>query len=185
MKAIHRNFSIAFLALFGLVAAGNLKAQALTSEDIKAQMVKEWTRAKKYTDAYLKTMPVDKYNLRPTDSIRTFAQQMLHLAAANVFFTSAATGATPPPMPPDAEHSASAQSPDSVKFYVDASYDYCIKALGDLDVNKWGEKVKFFGMEMPRFTILIKGFEHQTHHRGQTTIYIRSAGVKPPNEMLF
>jgi uncharacterized damage-inducible protein DinB len=32
---------------------------------------------------------------------------------------------------------------------------------------------------------LSKGFEHQTHHRGQTTIYLRLKGVKPPQEKLF
>jgi uncharacterized damage-inducible protein DinB len=185
MKSINQKIKMVILASCVFFAAGNLMAQALSSEDIKAQYVKEWTRAKKYTDAYLKTMPAGKYDLRPTDSIRTFAQQMLHLAEANTFFMASATGAKPPAMPQDAEHSASAQTPDSVKFYVDASYDFCIKAASEMDVNKWGEKVKFFGMDMTRFAILIKGFEHQTHHRGQTTIYIRLAGVKPPNEMLF
>jgi len=31
----------------------------------------------------------------------------------------------------------------------------------------------------------MKAFEHQTHHRGQTTIYIRLVGLKPPGERLF
>ncbi|HET9745897.1 MAG TPA: DinB family protein [Chitinophagaceae bacterium] len=30
-----------------------------------------------------------------------------------------------------------------------------------------------------------KAFEHQNHHRGQTTIYIRAQGIKPPEERLF
>ena len=41
------------------------------------------------------------------------------------------------------------------------------------------------GVEMTKGQALAKLFEHQTHHRGQTTIYIRLAGVKPPNEKLF
>jgi uncharacterized damage-inducible protein DinB len=32
---------------------------------------------------------------------------------------------------------------------------------------------------------ITKAFEHQTHHRGQTTVYIRLAGAKPPQEKLF
>ena len=31
----------------------------------------------------------------------------------------------------------------------------------------------------------LKLFEHQAHHRGQTTIYIRALGLKPPNERLL
>jgi hypothetical protein len=33
--------------------------------------------------------------------------------------------------------------------------------------------------------LLAKAFEHQTHHRGQATVYLRLKGVAPPNEMLF
>jgi uncharacterized damage-inducible protein DinB len=32
---------------------------------------------------------------------------------------------------------------------------------------------------------LNKAFEHQTHHRGQTTQYLRGQGKTPPQEMLF
>lgn len=30
-----------------------------------------------------------------------------------------------------------------------------------------------------------KAFEHQTHHRGQTTVYLRLKGITPPAEKLF
>jgi len=32
---------------------------------------------------------------------------------------------------------------------------------------------------------LNKTFEHQTHHRGQCTVYLRLMGVTPPQEKLF
>jgi uncharacterized damage-inducible protein DinB len=38
---------------------------------------------------------------------------------------------------------------------------------------------------MTRYAWLLAAFEHQTHHRGQTTIYIRLQGIRPPNERLF
>jgi uncharacterized damage-inducible protein DinB len=48
------------------------------------------------------------------------------------------------------------------------------------------EKVKVFNQfEMTRGTALAKAFEHQTHHRGQTTVYIRMAKATPPQEKLF
>jgi uncharacterized damage-inducible protein DinB len=49
-----------------------------------------------------------------------------------------------------------------------------------------GENVKMFGrFEMTKGMALAKCFEHQTHHRGQSTVYIRLAGAKPPQEKLF
>jgi len=174
------------LPVFTFINPSFLRAQSLSSDDIKAQLVSEWERAKSYTVDYLNTMPADKYSFKAVDSIRSFAQQMLHLSQGNLFLMSKASGKTPPAFTEaDLEHSAGAQKKDSVMFYVTSSYDFCIDAVKNSDVNKWGEKVEFFGMQPTRFALLIKTFEHQTHHRGQTTIYIRLQGIRPPEERLF
>ena len=179
-----------FLFLVSLVAVisatSSLQAQTLSAGDIQAQMIKEWERAKTYTIDYLNTMPAEKYSFKAVDSIRSFAQQMLHLAQGNLFLMSNATDLQPPAfLKSDLEHSPGAQKKDSVMYYVTSSYDYCINAVKNTDPAKWGEKKKLFGFEMTRYALMIKTFEHQTHHRGQTTIYIRLNGIKPPEERLF
>ena len=175
------------LAVFAIVFSYKGNAQSLSSDDIKAQMVKDWARAKAYTVDYLNTMPAEKYSFKAVDSIRSFAQQMLHLASGNLFLMSNASDIKPPSwMPSDPEHRASAQIKDSVMYYVTTSYDYCMNAVKNSDTNKWGEKKKLFGAyEETRFALMNKTFEHQSHHRGQTTIYIRLQGIKPPQERLF
>ncbi|MBS1668648.1 MAG: damage-inducible protein DinB [Bacteroidetes bacterium] len=175
-----------FSALFIMSCSAQIKAQSLSEVDIKVQMIKEWERAKDYTVEYLNTMPADKYSFRAVDSIRSFAQQMLHLAQVNLFLMSSATDLTPPAfLKADLEHSATAQSKDSVMYYVTQSYDYCIHAIKSMNIKSWGEKKKIFGHEETRFALMLKAFEHQTHHRGQTTIYIRLVGIRPPQERLF
>jgi DinB family len=160
------------------------KAQSL--EDVKTQMIKDWERAKSYTLEYLNTMPASDYSFRAVDSIRSFAQQMLHLSQGCSFLMSNAVDQAPPSfVMSDMEHSPGAQSKDSVMYYVNASYDYCINAIKNLDISKWFEKKKLFSFEETRFAIINKSFEHQTHHRDQTTIYIRLKGIKPPQEKLF
>lgn len=169
---------------FAFVIINNCHAQSLA--DIKTQLVKDWERAKAYTTEYLDAMPGDKYSLKANDSTRSFAQQMLHIAQANVFLMSNATDQQSPGwLMSNPEKSLSAQQSDSVKYYVLNSYDFCINAVKDLDVSKWGEKKKLFKFEETRFALINKTFEHQGHHRGQTTIYIRLAGIKPPEEKLF
>jgi uncharacterized damage-inducible protein DinB len=176
---------IILAAVFVFASAAGY-AQSLSSEDIKAFIVKEWERAKAYTSDYMNTMPADKYSFKAVDSIRSFAQQLLHLAQGNLLLMSNATDQpTPVIFKSDLEHSPTAQKKDSVMYYVNASYDYCIGAIKNTDVSKWGEKKKIFGMEETRFALIMKTFEHQTHHRGQTTIYIRLQGIKPPEERLF
>ena len=83
--------TVLFLPLFVLVTPSIVKAQSLSADDIKAQMVKEWERAKAYTVDYLNTMPEDKYSFKAADSLRSFAMQMLHLASGNVFIMMNAT----------------------------------------------------------------------------------------------
>jgi uncharacterized damage-inducible protein DinB len=179
---------VSFLfAIVFIVQINAAKAQPITSEQIKAQMVADWQRAKAYTVDYLNTMPADKYSFQPVDSIkRNFAQQMLHLASGNILLMSKATDAkTPSFFGYDIEHSAGAQSKDSVMYYVTASYDYCINAVQNSDVNKWGETIDLVGTKATRYALMNKAFEHQTHHRGQCTIYIRLQGIRPPQERLF
>ena len=160
---------------------------AQTIADVKNQMVKDWERAKAYTIEYLNAMPADKYTFKANDSVRSFAQQMLHLSAANVFLTSNVSDqALPGWLSFTIEQRSTAHNKDSVMHYVQASYDYALNVVKNSDISKWGEKKKLFGrFEETKFAIMSKAFEHQTHHRGQTTIYIRLVGVKPPEEKLF
>jgi uncharacterized damage-inducible protein DinB len=176
-----------FLIILMLLFTSKIYAQSLTEENIKSQMIKDWERAKIYTVDYLNTMPADKYSFKAVDSLRSFAQQMLHLAAGNCFLMSNATEKkTPSWFGSDIEHSATAQNKDSVMYYVTSSYDYCMNAVTNTDINKWGEKKKMFNtFEETRFALMNKTFEHQSHHSGQTTIYIRLQGIRPPQERLF
>jgi Uncharacterized protein conserved in bacteria len=178
-------FSLIAFCLLVFTFLFSYESSAQTLQDIKMQMVKDWERAKTYTVDYLNTMPADKYSFKAVDSIRSFAQQMLHLAMGSYLLMSNATDETPPSFSQsDVEHSATAQNKDSVMYYVTSSYDYCLAAIKNLDVKKWFEKKKTMNNET-RFALMNKAFEHQTHHRGQTTIYIRLQGIKPPNERLF
>src|SRR5262249_9402550 len=55
-------------------------------------MTSEWTRAKNWTREYLDKMPEDGLNLKPTPEIRSFAEQMIHLAGANFAYAARAAG---------------------------------------------------------------------------------------------
>ncbi|MDO6432328.1 DinB family protein [Flavitalea sp. BT771] len=162
-----------------------LSAQSISGDDIKAQFAKDWERSKAYTLDYLNTMPADKYSFKAVDSIRSFAQQMLHLASGTAFLMNMATGAQPSFNARGLEGRTTAQTKDSVVYYVTASYDYAIAAMKSVDASKLGEPVGQGDNKVSRYAWLLKALEHQAHHRGQTTIYIRLQGIRPPNERLF
>ena len=174
--------ALLFAAAFFLFCA---TTGAQFNESVKTQLVKEWQRARAYTLEYLDAMPKDKYGFKAQDSIRSFAQQMLHLAQDIVIMVSFGTGKERIWQGQILEARPSAQSTDSVRYFVMAGYDYGIDAIQNMDASKFEEKVRNRNFEETRFAWLLKAFEHQTHHRGQTTIYIRLLGIKPPPEKLF
>ena len=160
-------------------------ASAQLGETLKAQLVKDWQRSKEYTQEYLNAMPADKYGFKATDSVRSFAQQMLHLASGTIGLVSGGTGQTRLFPNYNLEKSATAQTKDSVVYYVNASYDFAIEGIKNMNVASLEEKVKRGNLDETKLAWIMKAYEHQAHHRGQTTIYIRLLGIKPPNEKLF
>ncbi|WP_375447489.1 DinB family protein [uncultured Fibrella sp.] len=166
---------------FALGITQVVRAQASTDETVK-----EWERAKAYTKEYLEAMPESGYALQPTPEMRSFAEQMLHLTDADYGFGSAATGEKLPAGVGELEKTTTDKSKANITKLVLASYDFVIAGIKKMTPAQMNEQVKLFGrFDMSRGMALAKAFEHQTHHRGQTTVYIRLAGAKPPQEKLF
>lgn len=183
MKNRYVKIALVLVVLFAV----NQDVLAINFDSLKAQIVKDWQRAKAYTKTYLDIMPADKYTYTPVDTgkVRSFGGQMLHLAQGNILLLSNATGQHIDLKYPSLDKLPAAQSKDSVMYYVMYSYDYCIGVLNAMDANKLEEMVNSSGHSVSRFEWIMVGFEHQTHQRALCAMYIRLVGVKPPEEMLF
>lgn len=150
-----------------------------------AELVKEWERSKAYTKEYLDAMPESSYALKPTPEMRSFAEQNLHLADANYGLASAALGIKSPFGQGEWEKTSD-KSKANVSKIVLASYDFVIDQIKKMSDAQLDEPIKMLGsFDMSKRVALATVFEHQVHHRGQTTVYLRLAGVKPPQEKLF
>ncbi|GAB3969952.1 hypothetical protein GCM10028806_17000 [Spirosoma terrae] len=173
-----------YLIVLGLLIALSA-AQASAPLATISQLTADWQRAKEYTKEYLDAMPEDGVNYKPTSEIRSFAEQMLHLANANYNFGALASGKVNPMQGKKLEEMADLKTKVALTKAVMDSYDFVIDAVKGMSDAQLGESVKMGQREMTKEVVLAKAFEHQTHHRGQCTIYIRMKGVKPPNEKLF
>lgn len=149
------------------------------------ELTKNWERARAYTKEYLDAMPESGFSLKPTPEMRSFAEQMLHLTDANYGFAAAAIGIASPVGQGAAEKTTD-KSKANVTRLVLEGYDFVLANLKKINPAQLNETIKLFGQfEMSRAVALDKCFEHQTHHRGQATVYLRLAGVTPPQEKLF
>jgi uncharacterized damage-inducible protein DinB len=150
-----------------------------------AQAVKDWERAKAYTAEYIAAMPEDGMAYKPSADVRSFAEQMLHIAGANFMFAAQASGKANPYQGKDLEKMDNLKSKAELQRIVNESYDYVTAAVKGMQPAQASESFKLFNMDITREQAFAKAFEHGAHHRGQTTIYLRMKGVKPPQEKLF
>jgi uncharacterized damage-inducible protein DinB len=131
-------------------------------------------------------MPEDKFNYAPTSGefkgVKTFAQQVRHVAAANYLFGAGILGEKPPmDLGGDDGPEALKSKADIVKFLKD-SFGYAHKALGTItEANAtvsiptpWGKGTT------TRLGLGTLTVAHGFDHYGQMAVYLRMNGIIPP-----
>jgi len=130
--------------------------------------------------AMAEDFPEDKYDFKPTPAQRSFAEQLLHAANANYFFTNPAMGQKPP-AEEDPKRADFKTKADIVAFVKKAFADgaAAIKAKGDKGMSDI--IVDPYEHKQYRITDSAYGFiEHSGEHYGQLAVYYRVAGLVPP-----
>jgi uncharacterized damage-inducible protein DinB len=149
-------------------------------------MIADWERAKKYTQAYLDSANEKSIAYKLSDKTpRSFGDQLLHMAEVNYGFASVISGKATELGFGKLEKKDEYKTKEAVASAINSSYDFVIAALKEMNDGQLGDTVKLFDMPMSKESAFNKAFEHQTHHRGQTTQYLRAQGLTPPQEMLF
>jgi uncharacterized damage-inducible protein DinB len=172
---------IAGVCLLSVFAFTNNKDSIANTTEI----VTDWERAKAYTKEYLDAANDEVINYKPAPEMRSFAEQMLHLAMGNAGIVATSTGKERL-FKENIEKLDAYKNKEALTKVVMESYDFVIATLKEMSDERLNEKVKFFnGQEYTRAVGIGKAFEHQTHHRGQTTVYLRLKGITPPAEKLF
>jgi uncharacterized damage-inducible protein DinB len=152
-----------------------------------AVLIQEWERAKAGAEEFINSMPDDKLAFRPVPEVLSFAGQFLHVADANYRFAAGAFGVESPFQGTKPEDDPTLQSKTALLGFVLASYEFILQGLRGLSATPGSleAEVPFFRWTMSRRLILAKAMEHHAHHRGQTVVYFRLQGMKPPSERLF
>ena len=130
--------------------------------------------------AMAEDFPEDKYDFKPTPAQRTFAEQLLHAANANYYFTNLALGQKPP-AEEDPKRDQYKTKAAVVAFVKKAFADgaAAIKAKGDKGMSDL--IVDPFAHQQVRISDWAYGFiEHSGEHYGQLVVYYRLSGLVPP-----
>jgi len=132
-------------------------------------------------------MPADKYAFAPTagefKGVRTFSQQMTHIATVIYQVSSGALGEKcPVESGPDENGAASIQGKAAVVKYLKDSFAYAHKAAAAMtSANLMDMMPSPFGNgKMPRVVLISMVSSHSFDHYGQAVVYARMNGVIPP-----
>ncbi|MGN8224378.1 DinB family protein [Gracilimonas sp. BCB1] len=163
----------------------SLSTTAFSQQYIVDELASDMERSKAMSLSYIEAMPADQFGFQPNEQVRTFAAQYLHLAQGLIGLSSNGTGATPIFQGENLEATEAYHTKEEVLRIVTESYDFAIKSIKEMDASQLTEIVQRGQFEVTRRGWIHKALEHNTHHKGQTTIYLRMNGITPPQYQLF
>jgi hypothetical protein len=192
MKMTNQLHVLLVAILFVLPASAQDSAKSAASPNPAASpsaaLLKQWNEIGRKLIAMAEDFPENKYDFKAAPTTGTFAERMIHGAAANYFFTNTALGQKLPPDqdPPRAQFKDKA----AIVAYVKKSFAdgaAAIKSKGDKGISTL--VVDPFAADVPanankeqiRLADLGYGIvEHSGEIYGQLSVYYRVAGMIPP-----
>ena len=128
-------------------------------------------------------IPESKYSFAPTNGefqgVRTFAEQVKHLAAANYQLGAAALGEDPPVGTENESAPASIRTNAEIMEYLKGSFAVLHRAAAAINEKNMNEPIVAKGGRT-RMWLLIDAVAHSSNHYGQMIEFLRMNGIVPP-----
>jgi uncharacterized damage-inducible protein DinB len=138
---------------------------------------KHWSTAKELTLAVADAMPAESYDFKPVPEEMSFGEQMIHIAESSYFYCSYIADAKSPY--PEPAKDAKIDKAGAMKD-LGASFDYCGKVFDGLDEAKLSQMHTNGKRSSSTMDVMLGALVHMAHHRGQSEVYLRLKGIKPP-----
>jgi uncharacterized damage-inducible protein DinB len=177
---------IPFLALVLLAFAFPAHAQDAMKKDAADKpaepqvkvVLDSWNEIGRKLTAMAEDFPEDKYDFKPTPAQRSFAEQLLHAAGSNYYFTDTVMGRKPPAGDPKRDQYKT--KADIVAFVKKSFADGAAAIQSQAEKGMTTEFVYFPHQKARVLDIAYGIIEHSGEHYGQLVVYYRLAGLVPP-----
>ena len=180
---MRRTFPLTFaiaVVVAGLASAQERPAQSKTVPD-SVNLV--WKSVGNNFTALAEAMPEEKWSFKPTQgaftNARTFAEQVKHVACANVAWATQIMGEKQP-VHCDVGGPSPAKSKAELLAYLRESFAQMDKAIASMNVNNLLEPMprEYWGVN--RLSSMTAAMWHISDHYGQLVEYARMNNVVPP-----
>jgi uncharacterized damage-inducible protein DinB len=178
-----RSISLTTIVLGGFMQAASAAAQDRV--DPMAATVTQWfTMVERSFVSLADAMPADRWTFAPRDGefkgVRTFGQQVKHVACANYAFFNEVEHKEPPP-----NCETGGPNPATTKAelmpYLRESFAYASQVMGRLTPANALDAVEGpYGGKTTRLGVSTLAVWHATDHYGQLVVYLRMNGIVPP-----
>lgn len=144
------------------------------------------TNTEKEVVSAAEAMPDDKFNFAPTQGefkgVRTFAQQIKHIAAVNYMLAGGILGEKPPVEVKSENGPENMTSKADIVKYLKDSFAYAHKAANSITEANVLEQIQspFGPNKTTRLSLTIIMLSHPFDHYGQMVEYLRMNGIIPP-----
>ena len=166
-------FSVVVALALASAAAVRLPGNPLTS-DVKT----DFASVRDFVVRSAEKMPAQKYSFKPSPDVRTFAQQLAHIADDQYNLCAGVRGETRKDAYTAIEQSLSKK--DELVPALKAAFDYCQLAYDNLtDANGAGRPAS--GKRTTNFAMLNWNLWHTWEHYGNIVVYLRINGLVPPS----
>ena len=133
-----------------------------------------WESTRNLVIGIVEVMPEDKYDFRPTPSVRTFRDNIIHLVAENYLFFGRVAGENL------GNPAQNLKSRDELLKALRESYDYGAKVWAGLTEEKALEMIEVRGQKVQRWSAILGAIQDNMNHYGNLVVYIRLNGLVPP-----
>jgi len=167
--------------LFLFFGIGSIIAQndSIPKTEFTKMYLPIWKVATKHCLDVAKAMPEKLYNYKPTEVSKTFAAQMVHIAAANKLLTQRyIEGMEVEPNTPD----ASELTKTDILALMKKSFEYTTEIIRNIEQERLDETCIMYhsGNKVSRAFALFYVQDHLANHRAKSNLYLRMNGVEPP-----
>jgi hypothetical protein len=168
-----------------LVLSGTcLIAQVATSPHTVSQVVDFWVaNTEQLVVPAADAMPESRYSFAPSNGefsgVRTFAEQVKHLAAANYQLAAATLGGEPPAGTDREAAPDSVRTKAQIMEYLKGSFAALHRAAAALNDSNMDDPIPSKA-NRTRLLMLIDALVHSSDHYGQIVEYLRMNNIVPP-----
>jgi len=171
---------------FAIILCATLSAQAPRESDLAIGRVADvWiTRTEQLVVPAAEAMPEELYPFAPTagefTGVRTFAEQVKHLAAANHQLASLILGEHPPAGTANETAPVSVQTKAQVLAYLRGSFASLHRAAARLTRQNLEDVIVVGRDTQTGIGVIIDAVAHSQNHYGQMVEYLRMNRIVPP-----